>query len=54
MDFSVMFFSSAEAPRGSRYDLLFDAARFADERGFCGIWIPERFTRSGASSPTRR
>jgi natural product biosynthesis luciferase-like monooxygenase protein len=43
MDFGIMFFSSVQPPAsGGRYDLLLDTARFADEHGFCAIWVPER------------
>jgi natural product biosynthesis luciferase-like monooxygenase protein len=43
MDFGLMFFSSAAAPSpGGTYRLLTEAARFADERGFCCVWTPER------------
>jgi natural product biosynthesis luciferase-like monooxygenase protein len=43
MDFGLMFFSSAAAPSpGGAYRLLTAAARFADERGFCCVWTPER------------
>lgn len=43
MDFGVMFFSSAdEAGAGGKYDLLLSVARFADARGFCCVWTPER------------
>lgn len=42
-----MFFSSSDAGApgsGSRprYRLLTEAALFADQRGFCGVWTPER------------
>jgi len=48
MDFGLMFFSSAVSPPGAAaspggaYRLLTEAARFADERGFCCVWTPER------------
>ncbi|HEX8149201.1 MAG TPA: MupA/Atu3671 family FMN-dependent luciferase-like monooxygenase [Pyrinomonadaceae bacterium] len=44
MRFGIMFFSSAaaEAGGGGKYGLLLDAARYADERGFCAVWTPER------------
>lgn len=44
MDFGIMFFSSAgrgEAA-GGKYDLLLEAARYADAQGFACVWTPER------------
>jgi natural product biosynthesis luciferase-like monooxygenase protein len=43
MDFGLMFFSSDQSGKGGhRYRLLLEASRFADDRGFCAIWTPER------------
>ncbi|HKP85124.1 MAG TPA: LLM class flavin-dependent oxidoreductase [Blastocatellia bacterium] len=43
MDFGIMFFSSAgQSAAANRYELLIEAAKFADQRGFCCIWTPER------------
>jgi natural product biosynthesis luciferase-like monooxygenase protein len=43
MNLGIMFFSSVQPVRGEgRYELLLDAARFADANGFCAIWVPER------------
>jgi natural product biosynthesis luciferase-like monooxygenase protein len=43
MEFGIMFFSSAaQASGGGKYRLLIEAARQADERGFCAVWTPER------------
>lgn len=43
MDFGIMFFSSQADRTGSaQYSLLIEAARFADEHGFCAVWTPER------------
>jgi natural product biosynthesis luciferase-like monooxygenase protein len=43
MDFGIMFFANADQTRDSdRYYLLKEAARFADENGFCCVWTPER------------
>jgi natural product biosynthesis luciferase-like monooxygenase protein len=42
MDFGIMFFSSAEQTATDKYGLLLDAARYADEHGFCSVWTPER------------
>jgi natural product biosynthesis luciferase-like monooxygenase protein len=41
--FSLLFFASqpAEAEHG-KFDLFRDSTRFADERGFEAVWIPER------------
>lgn len=59
MDFSIMFFSSGEsgaseadgAARG-RYDIVLEAARFADASGFTRVWLPERhFVPFGALHP---
>jgi natural product biosynthesis luciferase-like monooxygenase protein len=43
MDFGLMFFPSAvrNSP-ASKYDLLIEASKFADEHGFCCVWTPER------------
>lgn len=53
MDFGIMFFSSVAGPGGRRqYELLLDAARLADRRGFCAVWTPERhFHRFGGLFP---
>jgi natural product biosynthesis luciferase-like monooxygenase protein len=53
MDFGIMFFSSAAGEGGrQQYELLLDAARLADERGFCAVWTPERhFHRFGGLFP---
>ena len=42
MDFSLFYFSSADHQSVSKYDLLIDGAKFADENGFAAIWTPER------------
>ena len=44
MDFGIMFFSSVadSSDTAGKYRLLLDATRFADERGFCAVWTPER------------
>lgn len=43
MDFGLMFFSSAaSAGEAGKYGLLIEAAKFADEHGFCAVWTPER------------
>jgi len=50
---SLFFFAddAANASR-SRYQLLLDASRFADERGFAAVWTPERhFHHFGGAYP---
>lgn len=52
-----LFFFSADSSRlqTNRYQMLFDAAKFADENGFTAVWTPERhFQRFGGlyGSPT--
>jgi natural product biosynthesis luciferase-like monooxygenase protein len=43
MDFGIMFFSSAgRGAGGGKYDLLLEAARYADAAGFACVWTPER------------
>jgi len=43
MDFGIMFFSSStQQAKGNRYRLVVEAAKFADEHGFCCVWTPER------------
>jgi len=38
-----MFFSSADQSSAvGRYELMIEAAKIADQRGFCCIWTPER------------
>lgn len=53
MDFGLMFFFSAdERDRSDKYRLLIEAARFADEHGFCCVWTPERhFHKFGGLFP---
>lgn len=47
MGFSLFFFSASDSSqRHSKYDLLLNCARFADERGFEAIWTPERHFNS--------
>ncbi len=41
--FSIMFFSdNSQVTKGGKYQLVQEAARFADEHGFEAIWTPER------------
>ncbi|WP_043408130.1 non-ribosomal peptide synthetase, partial [Archangium violaceum] len=43
VDLSLMFFANDEdAMRGSKYELLMEAAKFADANGFSAVWTPER------------
>jgi len=43
MDFSLLYFANREVTDPpSEYDLLIEAARFADQRGFTAVWLPER------------
>ncbi|MEW1693224.1 MupA/Atu3671 family FMN-dependent luciferase-like monooxygenase [Streptomyces sp. NPDC091265] len=49
-DFSLYFFGDypddGSGPEEGRYELLMEAARFADERGFEALWMPERHFNS--------
>ena len=41
--FSLLFFASNEAEYAkNKYQLLMEACRFADDRGFHAVWLPER------------
>jgi alkanesulfonate monooxygenase SsuD/methylene tetrahydromethanopterin reductase-like flavin-dependent oxidoreductase (luciferase family) len=41
--FSLLFFASAPAEfERDKFDLFRQSTRFADERGFEAVWIPER------------
>lgn len=43
LDFGLSFFASnAGEGAATQYELLFDAARFADRHGFRSVWTPER------------
>jgi natural product biosynthesis luciferase-like monooxygenase protein len=43
MEFGIMFFASGGGSRGrGKYELLLEAARFADRNGFSAVWTPER------------
>ena len=50
---SLMFFGDSETDAsGQKYRLLTESARFADDNGFEGLWLPERhFTRFGCLYP---
>jgi natural product biosynthesis luciferase-like monooxygenase protein len=51
--FSLLYFASDEGQdAGSRYRLLLEGAKFADEHGFEAVWTPERhFHRFGGLYP---
>ncbi|MEE4185301.1 MAG: MupA/Atu3671 family FMN-dependent luciferase-like monooxygenase [Gammaproteobacteria bacterium] len=42
VDFSLMYFSSADTAGDNKYRLLLEGAKFADQHGFSSIWTPER------------
>lgn len=43
MDFSLLYFANREVDDApAEYDLLLQAARFADDDGFTALWLPER------------
>ncbi len=42
MDFSVYYWGNDDLPGPSKYELLLEGARFADQNGFVAIWTPER------------
>ncbi|MGH8793722.1 MAG: MupA/Atu3671 family FMN-dependent luciferase-like monooxygenase, partial [Stackebrandtia sp.] len=48
LDFGLYFFGnySKDVSAGDAYETLFSAARFADERGFSSLWVPERHFHS--------
>ncbi len=50
---SLSFFGKYDAEfRDDKYDLLFESCRWADERGFAAVWVPERHFHSfGGLSP---
>ncbi|WP_137110706.1 MupA/Atu3671 family FMN-dependent luciferase-like monooxygenase [Rhodobacter sp. SY28-1] len=42
MDFSVYYWGNDDLPGPSKYELLLEGAKFADQNGFVAIWTPER------------
>ncbi len=42
IDFSLMYFSSADTAGDDKYRLLLEGAKFADQHGFDSVWTPER------------
>lgn len=53
MDFGLFYFASdSHEFEGSRYQLLLEGAKFADQNGFSAVWTPERhFHRFGGLYP---
>lgn len=53
VQFSMFFFGNYESEfRENKYNLLFEASRYADDHGFTGLWFPERhFHQFGGFSP---
>jgi natural product biosynthesis luciferase-like monooxygenase protein len=53
IEFGLMFFGGGESEHArEKYRLVIECARFADERGFAAVWLPERhFTRLGCLYP---
>ena len=53
LTFSLSFFGLYDAAyAGDKYDLVFEAASFADRHGFAALWLPERhFHAFGGLSP---
>jgi natural product biosynthesis luciferase-like monooxygenase protein len=42
IQFSLMYFSSADTAGEDKYKLLLEGAKFADRHGFAAVWTPER------------
>ncbi|MFQ4144477.1 LLM class flavin-dependent oxidoreductase [Chlorogloeopsis sp. ULAP02] len=43
MEFSLFYFSGdGSTTKNDKYNLLIEGAKFADQHGFSGVWIPER------------
>lgn len=42
IQFSLMYFSSADTAGADKYRLLLEGAKFADRNGFDAVWTPER------------
>ncbi len=52
LDFSVFYFAGDDSAGSDAYRLLLEGAKFADDRGFAGVWLPERhFHRFGGLFP---
>lgn len=42
MDFSLYYWGNDDLPGPSKYELLLEGAKYADENGFVAVWTPER------------
>ncbi|MDB6176895.1 LLM class flavin-dependent oxidoreductase [Paracoccus sp. Z330] len=42
MDFSLFYWGNDDGVGRSKYELLLEGAKFADQHGFCAVWTPER------------
>ena len=42
MDFSIYYWGNDDLPGPSKYELLLEGAKFADQHGFVAVWTPER------------
>jgi natural product biosynthesis luciferase-like monooxygenase protein len=42
MEFSVYYWGNDDLPGPSKYELLLEGAKFADQNGFVAVWTPER------------
>lgn len=43
IEYSLFYFANdSDGPLGSRYSLLLEGAKFADQHGFTAVWTPER------------
>jgi non-ribosomal peptide synthetase component F len=52
VDFSLFYFAAQEASTGQTYELLLEGAKFADQHGLAGVWVPERhFSQMGHQFP---
>jgi natural product biosynthesis luciferase-like monooxygenase protein len=53
IDFGLLFFGGDEGEAAAdKYEMVIEAARFADEAGFSAVWLPERhFTAMGSLYP---
>ena len=52
IDFSLFFFSNYKVESSNKYQLLIEAAKYADQHGFSAVWTPERhFNEFGGLFP---
>ncbi len=42
MEFSIYYWGNDDLPGPSKYELLLEGAKFADQNGFVAVWTPER------------